>query len=132
MYVTRFMQTSERKPLRAGDIFALSVGAVLLVCVLSALVFVVPRVRPAQIGPSADEVADLARKEAVAVAMAHREGTILFVDPDACQEHSFDNWTGRIEFKEQVDCDARIEQLRKTQSEKSVARMKSVVEGFRR
>ena len=65
-------------------------------------------------------------------ALAHREGSILFVDPEMCQEHTFDNWTGSIAFRETVDCDARLAGLRKSETERAAERMRSVAEGFRR
>jgi len=132
MYATRPIRTTTRKSLRASDIFGLIAGATLLAGVLSTLVFLVPKLRPAQIELSADEIAENARKAAEKIALAHREGSILFVEPEVCQEHTFDNWTGSIVYKEKVDCDARLASLRKSEYDRAAERMRSVAEGFRR
>lgn len=132
MSSTRLLRAHERKQLRATDVLGFAVGAAFLMGVLAVLVFVVPTLRPAQIELPAEEIAENARKAALKAAMAHREGSILFVDPEMCYEHSFDNWTGAIAYKEQVDCDARLAKLRKSESERSAERVRSVVEGFRR
>jgi hypothetical protein len=132
MYNARLMRTHERKPMRTTDILGLAAGALFLLGLLSVAVFVIPKMRPAQIELSAEEVAENARKAALKAALAHRQGSILFVEPDVCQEHSFDNWTGSIQYKEKVDCDARIASLRKTETDRAAERMRSVAEGFRR
>ncbi len=132
MYNTRLLRAQERKQLRATDVVRLAVGAAVLLCVLAALVVVVPRLRPAQVEPTPEQIAETARQAAREAALAHREGTILFVDPEMCSEHSFDNWTGAIEYRERIDCDARIAKLRKSETERSAERVRSVVEGFRR
>lgn len=132
MYNSRLVQTHSRKSLRATDIVGLAAGAAFLLGLLSVVVFVVPQLRPAPIELTAEEIAENARKAALKVALAHREGSILFVEPEMCQEHSFDNWTGSIAFKEQVDCDARLAKLRRSDTERAAERMRSVVEGFRR
>lgn len=132
MATDRPQHKSERKSLRAADVVVLAAGAALLLGVLAVLVFVAPKLRPAQIELSADEITENARKAALKVALAHRQGSILFVDPEMCHEHSFDNWTGAIEYKEQIDCDARLDKLRKTENDRAAERMRSVAEGFRR
>lgn len=132
MYNTRLLPSTERKRLRATDIVRLVAGATILLGVLAVLVFVAPQLRPAQIELSPEQIAENARQAALKAALAHREGTILFVDPEMCHEHSFDNWTGAIAFKEQIDCDARLSKLRKSETERSAERVRSVVEGFRR
>lgn len=132
MYATRQIRTTTRKSLRASDIFGLIAGATLLAGVLSTLVFLVPKLRPAHIELTAGEIAENERKAAEKVALAHREGSIIFVEPEVCHEHTFDNWTGSIAYKEKVDCDARIEKLRTQDAERTAERMRSVAEGFRR
>ena len=132
MYVTRMNRTSARKSFRASDIAGFVVGAVLLAGALSGLVFVAQKFSPAKIELTAEEILENARKAAHMAALAHREGSILFVDPEMCQEHTFDNWTGSIAFKEKVDCDARLAGLRKSETERAAERMRSVAEGFRR
>lgn len=132
MYNSRLLRAQERKQLRATDVIRLAAGAALLMGVLAVLVFVAPRLKPAQIELSPEQIAENARQAALKVALAHREGTILFVDPEMCYEHSFDNWTGAIAYKEQIDCDARLAKLRKSETERSAERVRSVVEGFRR
>jgi hypothetical protein len=132
MHTNRLLRASERKQLRATDIFGLAAGAAVLLGVLAVLVFVAPQLRPTQIELSPEQIAENARQAALKVALAHREGTILFVDPEICYEHSFDNWTGAIAYKEQIDCDARLAKLRKSETERSAERVRSVVEGFRR
>lgn len=132
MYNTRLVRTHVRKPFRATDIVGFAVGAAFLLGVLSVLVFVAPNLRPTQIELSADQIAENARKAALKAALAHREGSIVFVEPEVCQEHTFDNWTGSIEYKEQIDCDARLAKLRKSDTERAAERMRSVVESFRR
>jgi hypothetical protein len=132
MYNARLMRTHVRKPMRATDILGLALGAAFLLGALSVVVFVVPKLRPATVELSAEEIAENARKAAAKVALAYRQGSILFVEPDVCQEHSFDNWTGAIEYKEQVDCDDRLAKLRKPENDRAAERMRSVVEGFRR
>lgn len=132
MYNTRLLRAQERKRLRATDVVRLGIGAAVLFGVLAVLVFVAPQLRPAQIEPSPEQIAENARRAARQAALAHREGTILFVDPEMCYEHSFDNWTGAIAYKEQIDCDSRLAKLRKSETERSAERVRSVVEGFRR
>lgn len=132
MYNTRLLRATERKRLRATDILGLAAGAAVLMGVLGVLVFVAPRLNPAPVEPSAEQLAETARQAALKAALAHREGTILFVDPEMCYEHSFDNWTGNIAYREQIDCDARLAKLRKSETERSAERVRSVVEGFRR
>ncbi len=132
MYHTRLLRAHERKQLRASDVFALSVGAALLLGVLAVLVFVAPRLKPTQIEPTAEEVAEIARQASLRAALAHRQGTILIVDPDRCYEQSFDNWTGAIDYREPIDCDARLAKLRKSDAERNAERVRSVIEGFRR
>ena len=128
----RLPRATERKKLRATDIVRLAAGAAVLLSVLGVLVFVAPRSKPAQVELTPEQIAENARQAARKAALAHREGTILFVDPEMCSEHSFDNWTGAIEYKEQIDCDARIASLRKSDSERAAERVRSVVDGFRR
>lgn len=132
MYNSRLLRAQERKQLRATDVIRLAAGAALLMGVLAVLVFVAPSLKPAQIELSQEQIAENARQAALKTALAHREGTILFVDPEMCYEHSFDNWTGAIAYKEQIDCDARLAKLRKSETERSAERVRSVVEGFRR
>ncbi|WP_137045032.1 hypothetical protein [Pseudolabrys sp. FHR47] len=132
MYKSRLLRAQERKQLRATDVIRLAAGAALLTGVLAVLVFVAPRLKPAQIELSPEQIAENARQATLKAALAHREGTILFVDPEMCYEHSFDNWTGAIAYKEQIDCDARLAKLRKSETERSAERVRSVVEGFRR
>ena len=132
MNSTRLLRASERKQLRATDILGLAAGATVLLGVLAILVFVAPRLRPTQIELSPEQIAENARQAVLRAALAHREGTILFVAPESCDEHSFDNWTGTIAFKEQIDCDERLSKLRKSETERSAERVRSVVEGFRR
>lgn len=132
MATARLVRPHLRKQLRATDIVGLALGAAFLVGMLSVLVFVVPKLRPAQIELSQEQIAENARQAALKAALAHRQGTIVFVDPEMCQEHSFDNWTGAIEYKEHIDCDARLAKLRKSDSERAAERVRSVVEGFRR
>lgn len=132
MVTGRLTHTTQRKPLRLLDMLGMAAGAAALLGVLSAVVAIAPNFRPQKIELSAEEITENARKAAVKAALAHREGSILFVDPEVCQEHTFDNWTGNIAYKEQVDCDARLATLRKSEVERSAERMRSVAEGFRR
>ncbi len=132
MYATHPVRTTTRKSLRLSDIVGLIAGAALLTGVLSALVFVVPKFGPAPVQLTAEEIAENARKAAEKVALAYRQGSILFVEPEVCQEHTFDNWTGAIAYKEKVDCDARLASLRKSENDRAAERMRSVAEGFRR
>ena len=132
MAFSRINRTVARKSFRASDIAGFIAGAVLLAGGLSTLVFVAQRMKPPPVELSAEEVLENARKAALKAALAHREGSILFVDPELCQEHTFDNWTGRIDFKEKVDCDARLASLRKSENDRAAERMRSVAEGFRR
>jgi len=132
MYTTRLLRANERKRLRVTDILGLAAGAAVLLGVLAVLVFVAPRLRPTQIELSPEQIAENARQAALKAALAHREGTIVFVDPEMCSEHSFDNWTGSVSYKEQIDCDARLAKLRRSETERAAERVRSVVEGFRR
>lgn len=132
MISRRLPLASERKSLRIADIVGMAVSLALLLAVLSAVVIVAPKLRPAPTELTHEEILENARKAALKAALAHREGSILFVNPETCQEHSFDNWTGDIAYKEQVDCDARLAKLRKSDVERSAERMRSVAEGFRR
>ncbi|MBS0246601.1 MAG: hypothetical protein JSR61_08260 [Proteobacteria bacterium] len=118
--------------MRISDIGGLTIGAALLITVLSALVFFAPALKPDQHEPTADEIAAKIRQKNLIVRRAYRQGTILFVDPEACTDYSFDNWTGNIRYNSEVDCDERLAKMQKTQVEKSAERMRSVIEGFRR
>ncbi|HWK95997.1 MAG TPA: hypothetical protein VNR39_11290 [Pseudolabrys sp.] len=132
MYNIRLLRAHERKRLRVTDILGLAAGAAVLLGVMAVLVFVAPRLKPTQIELSPEQIAENARQAALKAALAHREGTIVFVDPEMCSEHSFDNWTGSVSYKEQIDCDARLAKLRRSEAERSEERVRSVIEGFRR
>lgn len=122
----------QRKPLRMSDATGLSIGAALLVAILTTLVFVVPKLEPAQHEPTPAEIAAKIRQENLKARMAQRQGSILFVDPDSCSDYAFDNWTGNVRYKNEIDCDERIANMQKSQSDKAAERMRTVIEGFRR
>lgn len=132
MNKTRLLRVNKRKQLRATDILGLAAGAAFLLGVLAVVAIVVPNMKPAQVELTPQQVAENARQAALKAALEHREGTILFVDPEMCSEHSFDNWTGAVQYKEQIDCDARIAKLRKSESDRAAERVRNVVDGFRR
>ena len=132
MNKTRLLRANKRKQLRATDILGLAAGAAFVLGVLAVVAIVVPNMKPAQVELTPQQVAENARQAALKAALEHREGTILFVDPEMCSEHSFDNWTGAVQYKEQIDCDARIAKLRKSESDRAAERVRNVVDGFRR
>ena len=72
------------------------------------------------------------RREVLVVDDDHRRSMILIVDPDSCTDYAFDNWTGNVQYKSDVDCDARIAAMQKSQAQNAADRVRSVVEGFRR
>lgn len=126
------LRIHQRKQLRSADLVGLAAGAAFLVGVLSVVMVVAPGFKQTSARVSAEDIAENARAAANKAALAHREGTILFVETDTCHEHSFDNWTGAIEFKDKVDCDERLAKLRKPDADRAAERMRNVVEGFRR
>lgn len=132
MNKTLLLRANKRKQLRATDILGLAAGAAFLLGVLAVLAIVVPDMKPAKVELTPQQVAENARQAALKAALEHREGTILFVDPEMCSEHSFDNWTGAVQYKEEIDCDARIAKLRKSESDRAAERVRNVVDGFRR
>ncbi|MCW5691414.1 MAG: hypothetical protein KIT48_03540 [Pseudolabrys sp.] len=110
----------------------MAVGAALLVGVLAALVVFGPKFQPTHREPTAEEVAANIHRENLRARSAYRQGSILIVDPDSCTDYAFDNWTGNIQYKSDVDCDARLAAMQKSQTQNAAERVRSVVEGFRR
>lgn len=115
-----------------SDIVGLTAGAALLIAVLAALVVFLPKFQPSQREPTADEIAAKIHQENLRARSAYRQGSILIVDPDSCTDYAFDNWTGSIKYNSDVDCDARLAAMQKSQAQNAAERVRSVVEGFRR
>jgi len=115
-----------------SDIVGLTVGAAFLVGILAVLVVFGPKFQPAPREPTAEEIAAKVHKENLRARAAYRQGSILIVDPDSCTDYAFDNWTGNVQYKSDVDCDARIAAMQKSQAQNAADRVRSVVEGFRR
>lgn len=115
-----------------ADVVGLAVGAALLLAVLSVLVIVLPKFEPAPHQPTPEEIDARVHQENLKARTAYRQGSILIVDPDSCTDYAFDNWTGNVRFKNEVDCDDRVAKMQKSQTETSVERMRTVVQGFRR
>lgn len=134
--MTRFAMRSPlangRKPFRMSDAMALGIGAVLLGATLAIMLVVVPKFRPPEHVPTAAEIAERMRLENEEARLAHRQGSILIVDPDSCTDYNFDNWSGSVRYKSVVDCDERLARMQNTQTEKSSERMRTVIQGFRR
>ncbi|KQZ00704.1 hypothetical protein ASD45_07450 [Pseudolabrys sp. Root1462] len=134
--MTRFALRSppahKRKPFRVSDIVALGIGAALLIAALAALLFIVPKFRPAEPVPTPAEIAARIRIENAEARLAYRQGSILVVDPDSCTDYAFDNWSGSVRYQSVVDCDERLAKMQKAQTERSTERMRTVIEGFRR
>ncbi len=120
-----------RKPFRMSDVMALGIGAGLLVATLAVMLVVAPKFRPAEHVPTAAEIAARIRLENEEARIAHRQGSILIVDPDSCTDYNFDNWSGSVRYKSVVDCDERLARMQTTQTEKASERMRTVIEGFR-
>lgn len=132
-FATRVRPAHERKPLRMADVVGLAVGAALLMAVLSVLVIVVPKFQPVQRSqPTPEEIAAKIHRDNLKARSSYRQGSILIVDPESCTDYAFDNWTGNVRYKNEVDCDDRVAQMQKSQTESSVERMRTVVQGFRR
>lgn len=114
-----------------SDVVALSVGGALLVGVLAALAILAPKFQPPP-QPTPQEIDAAVLRQNLRARAAHRQGSILIVDPESCTDAAFDNWTGDIGYQNQVDCDERIAQMRQKQADQGAERMRSVIEGFRR
>lgn len=115
-----------------ADVVGLAVGAALLIAVLSVLVIVLPKFQPTPHQPTPEEIDARVHRENLKARTAYRQGSILIVDPESCTDYAFDNWTGNVRFQNEVDCDERVSKMQKSQSETSVERMRTMVEGFRR
>ena len=116
-----------------SDIAGLAVGAVLLVGVLAALVFLVPKFQPASHVPTPEEIAAKTHKENLKARLSYRQGSILIVDPESCTDYAFDNWTGNIRYRSDVDCDEQVARMMQSgKAQEGAERMRSVIEGFRR
>jgi len=116
-----------------ADVVGLAVGAALLIAVLSVLVIVLPKFQPVQSPqPTPEEIAAKIHQDNLRARSSYRQGSILIVDPESCTDYAFDNWTGNVRFKTEVDCDEQLAKMRKSQTESSVERMRTVVQGFRR
>lgn len=126
----RLPPAHERRPLRMSDIVALSVGAALLVVVLAGLSLLAPKFQPPK--PTAQEINAAIMQQNLRARAAHRQGSILIVDPESCTDYAFDNLTGNIGHRNEVDCDERLAQMKQNQAEQGAERMRSVIEGFRR
>jgi len=115
-----------------SDVVGLAIGGVLLAVVLSVFIFVVPKFQVAQHQPTAEEIAARVHQQNLKARTSYRQGSILIVDPDSCTDYAFDNWTGNVRYRNEVDRDERLAKMQKSQSESSVERMRTMVEGFRR
>ncbi|MBS0535273.1 MAG: hypothetical protein JSR72_14540 [Proteobacteria bacterium] len=131
-YAMRSPSANGRKPFRMADVLALVISAVLLAVILTVMLVVVPKFRPPEHVPTAAEIAARIRLQNEEARVAHRQGSILFVDPDSCTDYNFDNWSGSVRYKSVVDCDERLARMQSTQSEQAADRMRTVIEGFRR